>query len=324
MFFTALSLALVEKAYFLPREQTSAHVARALPPVTEPIASTPVIKLAEFPKQKRSRRREPSRQIASSSEPLETNPLEMPEPPATAEEEISRVKKSAPRKAVWLWLSAAGSQHKLQHSLTNGTNSQFRSNAAPALGFRAGFEVEGFGLEASYDSSPGKVSSAPNATIEGGTYHWNALRADATWRGLGEDLKIRAGAQQHTSPFLYPDNSTARIHIRRARVNFAAIGLEWSPRVTESSRLEAKATYLHALNADTLDRAEIDLARQLSGAVSLAWIYSAGDHLRLGTYLQSERQNFGFTYRSAPGSSPIAGSQNITSHSLGLRIGWEY
>lgn len=227
-------------------------------------------------------------------------------------------------KAIWIWLNSGAARHKLQHGLTNGTHSKFSSLQAPSLGFRAGFEVENFGLDASYDSSPGKVTSAPNASVEGGNYHWNALRADATWRGLGEDLKLRMGGQQHTSPFLYPDNSTARIHIRRTRVNFAAVGLEWSPPLSEASRLEAKATYLHALSADTLDRAEIDLNRRLSGYISLAWIFSAGEHLRLGSYLQSERQDFGFTYRASPGAMAVSGTQKITSHSLGLRIGWEY
>jgi hypothetical protein len=298
-------------------------IAEPLPP--EPVSpaapAQPAIQLAEFPKPKRPRRREPTRQIAGTSEPVEYREPVLPEAP---KQERVLEEKSAPRKAVWLWLSTAATQHNLQHSLSNGTNSRFRSHGAPALGLRAGFEVEDFGIDASYESSPGKVSSAPNATVEGGSYHWNALRADATWRGLGHDWKLRAGAQQHTSPLLYPDNTAARIYIRRARLNFAALGLEWSPRISESSRLEAKATYLHALSADTLDRAEIEISRRLSGTLSLGWIHSAGDHLRLGTYWQSEIQSYGFTYRSAPGAAASPGNQKITSHSLGLSIGWEY
>jgi hypothetical protein len=236
----------------------------------------------------------------------------------------SEPRTNEPKKSVWLWLSAGASRHKLENNLSSGARSSFESDSAPALGLRAGFEVGDFGIDASYDSEPGEVSSALNASVEGGSYHWTALRGDSTWRGLGHDLKIRAGAQQQTSPLLYPDAAAGRVYMRRARLLFAALGAEWAPRLSEKNRLEAKVTYWHAMDADSLDRAQIEISRKPSGNVSLGGVYSAGNHLRLGTYWQSEIQQYGFGYRPSPGATKSEGAQKITSHSLGLRIGWEY
>jgi hypothetical protein len=226
-------------------------------------------------------------------------------------------------KKVWVWVGAQASRQHLEESLTDGTNSAFRSLKSPGLFFRGGFTAGRGGLDFTYEEMPGEVSSSPSATVEGGAYHWSALRARAFWQASPE-WRIKGGVDQEHSPLLYPDSSAGKIYLRSLSILSGALGVEWSRPLSHNGRLELGATYQRPLSASTLDRATASLDAKPSGQIALGYVHALGKTLRLGAYFQCDRQDYSFSYRDSPTASTSQGRQTLTSQSLGLRLGWEY
>lgn len=228
-------------------------------------------------------------------------------------------------KKIWFQLGLGGSHQSLKNIQDGGVESKFQCIELPVLSVSTGFEVDRFGVDLSFESQAGKVSSSSSTSVVGGAYKWENIKATGTLRSEKESSwKFHIGVQQETSPLIYPDPVSMEAYVRSAKLTEVTVGAEYIPEFTNSSRFFAKAYVFIPVSTSTLDRAELKIKPNLHASVSAGAQLLVSKRTFVGIQGKLQTQDYKFTFRDNPNAAEVEGKQSLTSSSIEFQLGWNF
>jgi hypothetical protein len=265
-----------------------------------------------------------------------TRPLRKPAQTNTSTGRIQRVREKPWESSGW-WAWAGIGENYVDNSQSLGVGvARYYQVYGPSQYFEAGYRSKGgIGAVLTYKSTPGKINITQNKSdsaypLDNDRYRWTAISAEAMTRGLSKFTLLegpiyyglRAGLQDHRTPFLVVNEEEATIELKMNSMTTASFGgyAEW---------MRKKWTY------HWLMRYQLPFSSSSPGASSFAITpifafdgsvgaaYNISQQIKLGFFWYGQWHQYKYNYARAD-LTTNSGSQSLFYSNIDVRLGVDF
>jgi len=252
--------------------------------------------------------------------------------PTAVEKTVTRMEREKgsqwERNGWWAWLGSGMNYVDYRQSVQDRGTVNSHAPKGPSQYFEAGYTgVTGWGGVVSYKATPGEITIA-NATIDETEYTWSTASLEAIMRRKSSlpllnapvMYGLRAGVQQHKTPFLFLDADT-NLQLKQNVMNTVSLGvLAEVERRRWSYYWLMRYQFPFSSKAEGSNKFEITPTFAFDGSVGTS--YNLTQQLKLGMFWYGQWHQYNFVY---DGPDVVnRGFQSLFYSNIDVRLGFDF